>query len=454
MVRLPPRRSPPDRRKAVAPDEVRLDPIPREPIGELHPQPWMTAPETRAVLDALTADGAEARFIGGCVRDALLKRPIRDIDIAIPEPPETAMALLERAGIRVVPTGFDHGTVTAVIGKSPFEITSLRVDVETYGRHAKVAYTDDWIADAARRDFTINALSCTPDGHVYDYFHGIDDLGHGRIRFVGAAGDRIAEDALRLLRFFRFYANYGQPPPDADALAACRAKAADVQVLSGERVRVEIFRTLMATDPADVFVLMQGERVLEHVLPEAGNISRLRMMSWLDTRAIRMDSVAAHPVRRLAALLSTDAGGANAVADRFKMSNRQRRRLEAMAEPPAAVTPDMSEGALRHAFHRFGPQAVRDLALLGWADELSLRPHQGSERTQKWVRLIEAADAWSPLEFPLKGRDALALGVPHGPAVGELMDAVESWWEDNDYRPDRDACLARLRELTSARMGV
>jgi len=454
MPRFPPRRSPPDRREVVAPDEIELNPIPREPVGELHPQPWMTAPATRAVLDALTADGAEARFIGGCVRDALLKRPIRDIDIAIPEPPETAMALLERAGIHVVPTGFNHGTVTAVIGKSPFEITSLRVDVETYGRYAKVAYTDDWIADAARRDFTINALSCTPDGRIYDYFHGIDDLGHGRIRFVGAARDRIAEDVLRLLRFFRFYANYGQPPPDADALAACRAKAADLQVLSGERVRVEIFRTLMATDPADVFVLMQGERVLEHVLPEAGNIVRLRMMSWLDTRAIRIDSVAPDPVRRFAALLSTDAESANAVADRFKLSNRQHHRLVAMTAGPADVSPGAGERALRRALHRLGPETVRDLALLGWAGELSLQPHQGSGRSQGWIGLIEAADAWTPLEFPLKGRDALALGVPHGPAVGELMDAVAAWWEDNDYQPDRDACLARLRELAGSGRGV
>src|SRR5512144_1340575 len=188
---------------------------PGQPVGKIHPQPWMTAPETRAVLEALTRDGAEVRFIGGCVRDAVLKRPVRDIDLALPRPPDYVMKVLRERSIKVVPTGVDHGTVTAVVGPMHFEITSLRMDVETYGRRARVAFTDDWVADAARRDFTFNALSCTPDGDIYDYFDGLEDLGHGRVRFVGNPSERIAEDVLRLLRYFRFYAHYGRPPPDA-----------------------------------------------------------------------------------------------------------------------------------------------------------------------------------------------------------------------------------------------
>ncbi len=418
-----------------------------EPIGKIHPQPWMTAPETRVVLEALTAAGVEARFIGGCVRDALLKRPVRDIDIASPELPDRIMAVLEKAGIKVVPTGIDHGTVTAVVEKMPFEITTLRVDVETDGRRAQVAFTNDWIADAARRDFTINAMSCTANGDVYDYFNGLEDLGHGMIRFVGNARERIDEDVLRLLRFFRFFALFGRPPPDRDALAACRERASGIRLLSGERVRVEVFRTLMATDPADVFQLMHENGILDHVLPEAGNVGRLRMMSWLDTRAIRIDSVAAHPVRRLAALLNTDTQGAEAIAERLKMANRQKARLIAMAAPPFRIDPATDSLTIGKALRRLGPAAVRDLTLLNWAGELAVTPRLPHSRTEGWIELIQTADSWETPLFPLRGRDALAAGIGRGPEVGTLLRAVEAWWEECEYRANREDCLEKLKSL-------
>ncbi|MEE8534186.1 MAG: CCA tRNA nucleotidyltransferase, partial [Alphaproteobacteria bacterium] len=235
----------------------------------------MKAPATRAVVDALTADSAEVRFVGGCVRDAVAGRKVTDVDIATPDPPETVTRLLEAAGIRVVPTGIAHGTVTAVIRHRHFEITTLRRDVETYGRRAKVAFTDDWTADAARRDFTINALFCDPDGTLYDPFGGIDDLDAGRVRFVGDAVKRIKEDVLRLLRFFRFYAHYGRPPPDAEALAACRAMARALPGLSGERVSAELLRLLAAPDPAAVLALMIEAEVLAFVLPEVAGLDAL-----------------------------------------------------------------------------------------------------------------------------------------------------------------------------------
>lgn len=418
-----------------------------EPVGQMPPQVWMTAPATRAVIEALSRDGADVRFIGGCVRDAILKRSVRDIDIAVPMPPEAVMALLRRAEIKVVPTGIDHGTVTAVVDKVAFEITSLRVDVESDGRRAKVAFTDDWQADAARRDFTINALSCSPDGDIYDYFGGLDDLGRGHIRFVGTPRARIAEDRLRLLRFFRFFAHYGRPPADAAALAACRAEARGVSLLSGERVRVETFRTLMASDPADVFLLMQDTGVLEHVLPEADRIDRLRMMTWLDSRAIRFETIEADPIRRLAALITTSGDGARTVAARLKMSNAHRDRLVAMMQPACAVTPEAGAPGARRALYRLGAAAVRDLVLLSWADEGATQPRRSRTRTAAWIAILEAADTWTPIEFPLKGRDALALGVPPGPRVGELMKAIEAWWEHEDYRPDREACLSRLQRM-------
>lgn len=415
------------------------------PVGKISPQPWMTAPETSMVLDALCADGAEVRFIGGCVRDAILKRRVRDIDIAIPEPPDKLIALLTAAGLKAVPTGIEHGTVTAVVDKAVFEITTLRVDVESYGRRARVAFTDDWKMDAARRDFTINALSCTPEGDIYDYFNGLDDLGHGRVRFVGNARERIEEDRLRLLRFFRFYAHYGRPPPDAEALMACREQARGLALLSGERVRVEIFRMLMASDPADVVQLMQGHDVLEHVLPEADRIDRLRMMTWLDSRAIRFASVTPDPIRRLAALIETGVEGADAIADRFKMSNRHRQRLKTMIMLDSPINPDNDPRSIRRALHRMGPETVRDLALLNWAGELAAEGRLPHGRTEGWIAIIELAEAWTPLAFPLKGRDVMALGVESGRLVGALLRDVEAWWEENDYRPDRAACLAELR---------
>ena len=417
------------------------------PTGKIPVQAWMAASATRSVIAALTADGAEARFVGGCVRDSILKRPVEDVDIATPEPPERVMELLERAGLGAIPSGIEHGTVTAEAGGDHFQITTLRRDVETDGRRARVAFTDDWKADAARRDFTINTLSCTPDGDIYDPFGGLDDLSHGMVRFVGNARQRIDEDLLRILRYFRFYAVCGRPPPDIDALAACRAAAHRVLELSAERLRGELLRILIAPNPADVLVLMRGERVLDHLLPEAGDVGRMRMLSWLETSAIRMDSVAPDGLRRLAALLHTDAAGTDAVAARFRLSKAEAERLLSMTAPSEAVDADMDEAARRRVLRRLGAQTVRDLALLAWAGELAIDPRQPGARKPNWQDLLAAAEAWTPPEFPLKGEDVLALGVPAGPRVGRLLGAVEGWWEEGGCKAGRAACLEALETM-------
>ena len=421
-----------------------------EPTGKIPLLPWMTAPETRAVIAALTAEGTEVRFVGGCVRDSVLKRPIGDIDIGTPDPPPKVIELLERAGVKAVPTGIEHGTVTAVVGDARFEVTTLRVDVETYGRRAKVSFTDDWMADAARRDFTINTLSCTPEGDIFDPLgNGFGDLGNERVRFVGNARDRVEEDLLRLLRYFRFHATYGCPPPDADALAACRALAHRLPELSGERVRDELFRILLAPAPADAVVLMSGERVLDHIVPEAGDVGRLRVMAWLDSRAIKFDSVVPDALRRLASLLDTDAAGARALAERLRLSKPQKERLTTLAVPPFDVIAGMSGYQLRRALHRLGADTVRDLALLFWARSLALASRLPRRETEAWKSILEAADAWTPLRLPLKGQDALDLGVAAGPRVGAVLAAVEAWWEEGDYRGGRAACLEKLGALIS-----
>jgi poly(A) polymerase len=425
------------------PDVLKVDPS--KPLGQLSPQAWMEAAETKAVVAALTAEGAEVRFVGGCVRDAVLKRQIKDIDIATHDPPERVMALLTKAGIHVIPTGIAHGTVTAVIGKAHYEITTLREDVETFGRHARVAFTDDWTADAARRDFTMNALFADPMGRIYDPFNGLQDMGAGHVRFVGEPLRRLEEDVLRLLRFFRFHAHYGRPPMDRKALAACRKMAPKLVTLSGERVSGEIIRLLQAPDPASVLVVMHQERVLHHVLPEATAFGRLRVLCWLESRAMVRDSVRPDPIRRLAAVLDTDHAGAVAVGERLKLSTHQIVRINAIAAPKVAVGVEMDDRAVRRALHHVGADTFRDLTLVAWAGRRAMDSRLDSTDTAAWQRLLDAADTWQPVEMPIKGRDLIVLGIPHGPRIGKLLAELEAWWEDNDYRPGREELAERAK---------
>ena len=402
-----------------------------EAAGRLELQPWMSAAETRAVMAALGAEGARVRFVGGCVRDAVLGRRVRDIDIATPDAPEVVTRLLEAAGLRAIPTGIDHGTVTALSAGQHFEITTLRRDVETFGRRARVAFTDDWKADAARRDFTINALYLDPEGTLFDPAGGLDDLREGRVRFVGEAEARIAEDVLRILRFFRFHASYGKGPPDQAALGACRARAPSLATLSAERVCGELLRLLAAPEPAAALKLMADHGVLAPVLPEATRFGRLERLVAIEGATAGPD-----PLRRLAALLDTDAEGAGALAARLRMSNAQAERLKVLAAPPLEVRAGMTRRAARRALHALGSERFRDLVLLGWAGEV--------EAAASWRRLLEAAASWRPVAFPVRGTDILGLGVEPGPDVGRLLAAVEAWWVAGDFKADRAELLAQL----------
>ncbi len=410
-------------------------------------QDWISGEATRAVVTALETQGSSVRFIGGCVRDAIALRPVTDIDIATPDRPETVMALLEVAGIKAIPTGLKHGTVTAVIDKAYFEITTLRRDVETDGRHATVDFTDDWIGDAKRRDFTINAMSASPDGAVFDPFNGISDLAHGRVRFIGIAHDRVKEDYLRILRFFRFHGLFGRGDMDPDATAACRASAEKLQTLSSERIRDELLKILLVADPAGICAQMRGEQVLDQILPEAGEISILRFINWLETRAINVDKVEPDAIRHLAALLDTDRAGANRVADNLKLSNVQRERLAALCAPGEKVTADMGDASEKRAIRRLGGGRVRDLALLAWARELIGVTRLPRQRTEAFIRLLERCAVWIPPDFPISGNDVLALGLRPGPMVGTILGRVEAWWENTGYEANRQDCLDRLMRV-------
>ena len=397
-------------------------------------QDWMTDPATRAVMGALTADGQIVRFVGGCVRDAVVGRPIYDIDIATPDEPRTVVGLLEAANLKAVPTGIDHGTITAVADGKSFEVTTLRHDVETDGRHAKVAFTDEWVADAERRDFTLNALYCDPDGTVFDPTGGLADLRAGRVRFVGDPGTRITEDFLRILRFFRIHAHFGVGPPDTEALAACTSNAAKLEILSAERIAMELLRLLEAPDPAPVMSLMSKARVLEKILPEAKNFERLAGLTSLD-------AVDPDPVRRLAAVVTGDAGVMEALALRLRLSKDHLRRLVGLATLPP-VSPHGKPVVLRRTLHSVGHQKFQDDVWLHWAED-------PTSTAPGWLRVLNFPDTWTPPDLPVTGDDAIAAGIKKGPAVGEALAAIEAWWITEDFTLDRATCLQKLVELAA-----
>jgi len=398
----------------------------------------MTAPETRAVIAALTARGAEVRFVGGCVRDAAIGRPVTDIDIATHDLPETVIALLEAAHLKVVPTGIKHGTVTAVVKGHPFEITTLRRDVETFGRHARVEFTDDWAADAARRDFTMNAMFLGVDGRLHDPFGGLADLEAGRVRFVGDARQRIKEDVLRLLRFFRFHARYGRGAPDPDGLAACRELAPLLPTLSAERVRDETLKLLGAAAPADVLRLMAREGILAHYLPEARSFDRLASLT-----ALPPEQSAPDRLRRLAGVLDVDGAGARAIGTRLRLSNVEIKRLGAVFEHlPGFALP--SDGpAQRRLLYALGAGLFGDLVLLAWA---GARVGTSADDAA-FARALDDAASWQRPSLPVKGPDVIAAGVKRGPRVGQLLKRVEDWWIEGDFRATRAEALAHLRAL-------
>ena len=395
----------------------------------------MTAPATRAVVAALQAGGAEVRFVGGCVRDAVLGRPVKDIDLATPLPPDEVIERLEAADLKAVPTGVEHGTVTAVSDGTPYEITTLRVDVEPLGRHAKVAFTDDWQADAARRDFTINALACDPEGRLHDPFGGLEDLETGRVRFVGEARRRIEEDHLRLLRFFRFSAHYGRGALDPEGLAAATALAPLLAKLSGERIRNELFKLLEAPNPISIFRVMLERRILAAVLPEISEVAVLDALLPLEP--------APDALRRLAALLSPD----TSVAERLRLSKAETARLAQLTErnlDPAWREPP----ALRRRLYEFGGEVVSNQLRLDQARRLAVGEAADAADYQAALNI---AEGWQTTLFPLKGRDVTALGVPDGPEVGNLLRSVEIWWLEADLEPNREDCLAKLESLVGSR---
>jgi poly(A) polymerase len=406
----------------------------------------MAAAPTRAVIGALEAAGGPgcARFVGGCVRNALLDRAIDDIDIATTLTPPAVMAALQAAHVKFAPTGVEHGTVTAIAEGRPYEVTSLRRDVETDGRRAVVAFTTDWAEDAQRRDFRLNALYMDAEGRIHDPTGaGVRDALAGRIVFVGDPATRIREDYLRILRFFRFRAWFGRGEPDAAGLQACAALKEGLGRLSAERVSKELLKLLAAADPLPAMGEMDAIGALAVILPEAQGLERLDGL-------VEAQRVLGAPdaTLRLAALLPADPETVAATAARLRLSNAQRARLVAAAAFDPEIRPGLDPAAIRRKLYAVGPDAFCDQVELAWAQEHGAQEHGAAERgadTAGWSSMLEAARAWTRPKFPLTGHDAAKAGLPAGPRMGQALRAAEAWWIAEDFRPDRAALLERLR---------
>jgi poly(A) polymerase len=395
---------------------------------------WLQEAPLRDLLAVLDGGGEEARVVGGAVRNTLLREPLGDIDIATTALPEEVVRRVEAAGCKAVPTGIEHGTITVVADGHPFEVTTLREDIETDGRRAKVVFGRNWRRDAERRDFTMNALFLGRDGTVHDYVDGLAGIAQRRVRFIGDAATRIAEDYLRILRFFRFHAAYGHGGlPDAAGLHACIVARAGIETLSRERVRMEITKLLLARHAVPALAVMAETGLIEMVL---GGVPLLASLSNLIKLEASL-SLQPDPARRLAALGVLVTEDAERLRERLRLANAESERLTSMADAWWRIVVGLSEQASRELLYRLGPDRYLDRVLLAWS-----RAPEGVADPQ-WHALATLSSRWSVPQFPLKAADFMARGVEKGPRLGALMRAAEAVWIKGGFPLDREA-LARI----------
>ena len=390
---------------------------------------WLQRGKVAELLALLVRNGEQARVVGGAVRNALLAHPVEEIDVATTAVPEEVVRRAQAAGLKAVPTGIEHGTVSIIIEGHPFEVTTLREDVETYGRKAKVAFGRDWQRDAERRDFTINALSATADGKVYDYVGGLADIAARRVRFIGDAHVRITEDYLRILRFFRFHAYFGEGAPDAAGLHACIRTRDGLERLSRERVRMELLKLLLAPRATPALAVMAECGILVTVLGGVPYLASYENVAKVEA------AIGAVPeaTRRLGALGVAVEEDAERLAERLRLSNAERERIAAL-EHWWDVTPD--ERAGRGLLYRLGREAFTDRVLVAWA-----RSRAGAA-DHAWRMLATLPERWSPPVFPLKAADMLERGVAKGPELGAALRAAEDAWIASEFTTDRAAIAA------------
>jgi poly(A) polymerase len=393
---------------------------------------WLTAGALPQVLAVLDHAGEEARVVGGAVRNAMFGQTPDEIDIATTAVPDTVIERTRAAGFKAVPTGIDHGTVTVIVDGTPFEVTTLRADVETFGRKAKVAFGRDWKTDAERRDFTINALSVDRTGEVFDYVGGLADIDARRVRFIGDPAKRIAEDFLRILRFFRFHATYGSGPPDPAGLKACIAAREGLAQLSRERVRMELLKLLRAAHATPTLAVMTEAGLLEAVL---GGVPLLA--SFENTCKVEAAvGVEGDPVRRLAALGVSVVEDAERLWQRLRLTNSEHARLTSIAEGWQRISPAQGEGAWRELIYRIGPDRFVDRVLVAWS-----RSPAGAADAE-WTAFATLPARWTAPTFPLKSKEFVKRGVEKGPRLGATLAAAEEAWIAAGFPADKAALAA------------
>ncbi|MBB4379747.1 poly(A) polymerase [Bradyrhizobium sp. Rc3b] len=402
--------------------------------------PWLTAGGTARVLQLLNSGGEEARVVGGAVRNTLLGLQPGDIDIATTARPEEVIRRAKAAGIKSVPTGIDHGTVTLVIDSHPYEVTTLREDTETFGRKAKVAFGRDWVKDAERRDFTMNGLSVDAAGVVYDHVGGIADAKARRVRFIGDPDQRIAEDYLRILRFFRIHAAFGAGDPDRDGYLACIRGRAGLASLSAERVRMEMLKLLVAARASAAVLAMADGGLLQALIGGVAYTGPLETMIAIE----RELGLAASSTRRLAALTVAVTEDAKRVAARLRLSNAETKALDSMGHRWWRFT-TKDEANARRLLYRLGPERYHDRVLLGWARA------GGDVTSMRWRALAELPQRWTAPKFPLKAADFIARGLAEGPALGHVLTLAEDAWLAADF-PLEEAALASIADQAAARI--
>jgi poly(A) polymerase len=400
---------------------------------------WLRQGALADVLATLDRNGEEARVVGGAVRNALMGEPIGDIDIATTAVPQEVIRRATAAGFKPVPTGIEHGTVTVVAAGRPFEVTTLREDVETFGRHANVRFGRDWRADAQRRDFTMNALSTSADGAVHDYVGGLADLAERRVRFIGEPQARIAEDYLRILRFFRFHAAYGHGAPDRDGLAACIAGRAGLDQLSRERVRMELLKLLVARHATPALAIMAESGLLVPVLGGVPDLAGFENMAKVEAAT----GVQADAVQRLGALAVRTTEDAERLWQRLRLSNAEHERLAAMGEVWWRVSPGDDQAA-RALLYRLGRERFVDRVLLAWA-----RAWPQGAADEGWRTLAALPERWMVPVFPLKAADFMKRGVAKGPALGGALHEAEQAWIAADF-PDEARAIEDIAQAAMA----
>lgn len=396
--------------------------------------PWLTLPSLQRLFLIFDKEGAKLHLVGGSVRDGLLGLPVNDIDLAIDRDPQWVMEILKKNQIKAIPTGIDHGTITAVIDKRPYQITTLRVDVKTFGRRAHVAFTDDWVQDALRRDFTINAIYADKNGQLFDPVEGLEDLKNKRVRFIGHSSQRIKEDYLRILRFFRFSARFGLEPYDQEGLSACKTYASHLPHLARERVTDEFLKLLQLPSPLYTLDAMDETGVLTYILHPG---------TWEDLKAlVALEKVSQLPPSALMRL-AVFHPDLDEIKSHLRLSKKQESTLAFLIEKH---DPLRKESFKQQAYH-WGKDKVFDLALLQTAHRLSSGEISLETGAHFLNHLHESFDPWVVPSFPLTGEDVLSQGMKEGKRIGALLKQVETWWIGEDLKPDRKACLAYLATL-------